>query len=234
MTGLVRKATLMAACGLLVSAAAMASVPSACNTTIPCGIPVVGQTAGVADGLGQFTITVRDLANNPVANSSVVIDFSACCNDVHLSSTQFGAGVTVDVPTKTVRAIGNASGVVTFRVMGGADGGPGGASTPSGGCAKIYADGVLLTDGICKPASVQVAVYDLNGSLGGGAGVGPADLSVWLGDLFATPAPYRARSDYDYSVLCVQDISPADLSKWLAVLFGNGSTGNGPGFIACP
>jgi hypothetical protein len=221
----------MAACGLLVSAAAMASVPTACNSTFPCGIPVVGQTAGVADGLGQFTITVKDLANNPVANSSVVIDLSACCNDIHLSSTQWGAGVTVDVPTKTVRVIGNASGVATFRIMGGSDAN---GTSPGGGCAKIYADGVLLTDGICKPASVQVAVYDLNGSLGGGAGVGPADLSVWLADLFATPAPYRARSDYDYSVLCVQDISPADLSKWLAVLFGNGSTGNGPGFIACP
>ena len=231
MTGLVRKATLMAACGLLVSAAAMASVPSPCNSTLPCGIPVVGQTASVADPLGQFTITVKDLANAPVANSSVVIDFSACCNDVHLSSTQWGAGVTVDVPTKTVRAIGNASGVVTFRIMGGADAA---AISPSGGCAKVYADGVLLSDGTCQPASVQVAVYDLNGDLGGGAGMGPADLSVWLADFFATPSPYRARADYDFNVLCTKDIGPADLSKWLAVFFGNGSTGNGPAFIACP
>jgi hypothetical protein len=74
-------------------------------------------------------------------------------------------------------------------------------------------------------------VYDLDGAVGGGAGVGPSDLSLWLFDSFSIP--YEARSDYDYNVLCVQDIGPADLSKWLAVSFSNSSS-NGPAFIACP
>jgi len=231
MTGLVRKATLMAACGLLVSAAAMASVPSPCNSTIPCGISIVGNTGGAADVKGQFSVSIRDLANNPVANASVVVDFSACCNDIRLSTTQLAPGVTLDVPTKTVRAIADAGGIATFIVMGGASEL---GATPATGCAKIYADGVLITDGVCKPPSVQVAAYDLNGALLGGAGVGPADLSRWLADFFSTPTPYRARSDYDYSVLCTQDTGPADLSKWLALFFGSGSTANGPAFVACP
>jgi hypothetical protein len=165
----------------------------------------------------------------------VVVDFSACCNVLRLSTTQLGlpGGVTLDIPTKTVRAIASPAGVATFRVMGGASALPagGGPATPAIGCAKFYADGVLLNDGICKPAAVQVSVYDLDGAVGGGAGVGPSDLSLWLFDSFSIP--YEARSDYDYNVLCVQDIGPADLSKWLAVSFSNSSS-NGPAFIACP
>ncbi len=228
MTGLVRKAALMAALGLLVSAAAMASVPSPCNSTLPCGIQVIGSSAGAADPNGAFSITVRDLANNPVANSSVVLDFSACCNDVRLSSTQLDPGLTL--VGKTVRAIANGSGVASFKVMGAATPSD---PTPAAGCVKVYADGVLLTEGSCQPSALQCAVYDLNGA-GGGPGVGAADLSRWLADFFSSPAPYRARSDYDYAVLCSKAIGAADLSKWLALFFAAGSTGNGPAFVACP
>jgi hypothetical protein len=231
MTGLVRKATLLAACGLLVSAAAMASVPSPCNSTLPCGIEVGGHNGTTTnEPLVTFTVTVKDLANNPVANSSVVIDFSACVDDVYLqgapSGTQYGGLVLGPGPQRTIRTIANASGVATFAIAGAANALT--ASPKSTGCAMIYADGVLLNDGTCQPSTVQISAYDRDGYAGGAAmGVGPADLSLWLGDSFS--APYEARSDYDYKVLCVQDIGPADLSKWLAVSF-SGSSSNGPTF----
>jgi len=239
MTGLVRKATLMAACGLLVAAAAMASVPSPCNSTLPCGIVVGGNNGVINDPLTTFTITVNDLASNPVANASVVIDFTACTDDVYLqgapSGTQFGGLVLGPGPEKTIRTIANGSGVATFAISGAANSltlTPRGTLTVTG-CAKIYADGVLMSDGTCNPSLVQVAAFDLDGYAGGGAlGAGPADLSLWVADFLASPGSpeYRARSDYDFGVLCVQDIGPADLSIWVSAFLGVSGIGNGPTF----
>ncbi len=94
MTGLVRKAILLSVCGLLFAGAAFASVPSATNSTLPAGVKLVGTPAGVADPSGQFTVTVRDLANNLIANSAVVIDVSGCTPDIKIQSTQpFGTDV---------------------------------------------------------------------------------------------------------------------------------------------
>ena len=46
-----------------------------------CGINLIGVTGGIADVRGQFKITIRDIANNPVPGSSVVIDFGPCATD---------------------------------------------------------------------------------------------------------------------------------------------------------
>jgi hypothetical protein len=241
MTGLVRKATLLTVCGVLVASAVLASVPSPCNSRFPCAFSVVGSAGANADVLGNFNITIKDIAGAVVQNSSVVVDFSGCCNDIRVSTTQLGPGMTVDIPTKTVRGITGVTGVVTFRIQGGATTI---AATPDNGCVKIYADGVLLNDpvlGTCAAvpgnpnpnALVEVSVYDENGALGGGAGVGPADLGVWLTDKFAAP-PHRDRSDFDHSTLCVDNVGPADLAKWLTLKFAGGSGSNGPGFTACP
>src|SRR5947207_5887445 len=51
--------------------------PSAANCTIPCGINPVGTTGGVPDIKGEFTVTIRDFANNPIANCDVCIAFNA-------------------------------------------------------------------------------------------------------------------------------------------------------------
>jgi hypothetical protein len=242
MTGLVRKATLLSVCGLLVASAALASVPSPCNSRFPCAISVGGSAAGTADlhPYVTFTILVKDLSGAVVKNSSVVVDFSACCNDIRVSTTQLGPGMSVDPPTKTVRGITDVTGNVTFHIQGGATNI---TATPDGGCVKIFADGVLLNDpvGTCAGysinpnpnAPVEVSTYDLNGALGGGAGVGPADLGIWLTDFFAAP-PFRDRSDYDHAVLCVNNVGPADEGRWLTIFFNSGSTGNGPAFTACP
>ena len=223
MTGLVRKATLMAACGLLVSAAAMASVPSPCNSTL-CGIVLVGKVGSTVDPLGNFQFEIRDLANNPVSNSSVVIDFTNCCPEMSFATVQNGPGMVV--VGKTVRGIANASGVVTFRLQG-----CGLNSTPLlTGCAKVYADGVLLTEGTCHN-DLPVAPFDQNGAGAPTLAVGPADLAIWLSDFFLLTPPfgYEPRSDYDINSFpavstCTQAIGPADLAKWLGVFFGAQST----------
>ena len=142
MTGLVRKATLLTAAGMLVATAAMAGVPSAANSTTPACITLVGSLAGVPDAAaGQFTVTVRDLANNPLNGASVVIDLSGCA-DLAICSDQLDANALVNCGAKTTRKFTDATGKVTFVVLGGSNGG-GNASTLLGG-GKIFANGTLL------------------------------------------------------------------------------------------
>ena len=158
MTGLVRKATLLAVCGLLTAGVAMAHVPdpanSECNSPglaafgfacpLKAHIFVVGNRAGVPDPIGQFCVTVRDFNNVPLEQSSVVLDFSDC--DVQLCKNQLDASVTVDCGSQTVRKLTNASGVACFRVQGKTRPGRGypvctGAAKL---CVKVYADGQLI------------------------------------------------------------------------------------------
>ena len=57
MTGLVRKAILLAVCGLLlVAATALAGVPVPAKCTFPSFIKVVGYAGLVPDSRGTFTI----------------------------------------------------------------------------------------------------------------------------------------------------------------------------------
>ena len=209
MTGLVRKATLFAVCGLLAASAAMASVPSASNSDKPSCIMVVGSSGGVVDTYGDFTVVVRDLANLPINNSLVVVDFSAC-HGLDICQTQ--PGFTVTGPTTyTVRGFTDVTGTIVMRVAGHSNNGPDGDITAAGvGCCHIYADGVDLL-----PAGISVSTVDHDGN-----GVGPADLTCWLGDNFGihhggTPQNPPS-SDYD----CSGDVGPADLSIWLDVNFG--------------
>ncbi|MEO5618822.1 MAG: hypothetical protein ABIS67_13730, partial [Candidatus Eisenbacteria bacterium] len=211
MTGLVRKATLLAVCGLLTAGAAFASVPSPANSTTPPCISLVGDDgAGTIDGDGQFTVTVRDLANFPINNSLVVIDFSACSGLNLCSNNELG--FVVDCATQTVRGFTGAGGVITFRIKGHVKSNTGDLPPFNPyNCGKIFADGVLLS-------SPSVSAYDHDGS-----GMGPADLSAWLGDFFGPNAP--SRSDYD----CTGNLGPADLSRWLDVFFdvnANGGSNN--------
>jgi len=214
MTGLVRKATLLSAAGmLLIASAAMAGVPSAANSTTPACITLVGSLAGVPDAAaGQFTVTVRDLANNPLNGASVVCDFSGCL-DIAICNDQLDANATVNCGAKTTRKFTDALGHVTFTILGGSNG-AGNASTLLNG-GKIFANGTLIQ----QPT---VAAYDLDG----GSGVGANDLSAWLTD-FGTGNPY-GRSDYD----CSGGIGANDLSFWLTE-FGAG-TSSASCTVACP
>jgi hypothetical protein len=209
MTGLVRKATLFTVCALLAAGAAFASVPSPANSSCPTCFSLVGDDGlGTIDPLGEFCVEVRDLANQPINNSLVVVDFSACSNLVLCENNE--AGFVVDCQTQTVRGF-TVNGLICFRIKGYANN-SGGNNPPYNpyNCAKIFADGVLL----CQPS---VAAYDMDGN-----GGGPADLSAWLNDFFNGPNPSRA--DYD----CAGGVGPADLSAWLAWFFGGGSTSNCP------
>ena len=210
MTGLVRKATLLTAAGLLAASAAMAGVPSAANSTTPGCVPLVGSTAGVPDGNGTFSVTVRDLANNPLSGASVVIDISGC-SELAICDDQLDANALVVCISKTTRKFTDGLGSVSFTVLGGASG-P--AATLIGG-GKIFANGTLI-------GSPTVNAYDLNGILG----LGAADLSTFLAD-FASGNPY-GRSDFD----CSSTLGAADLSKWLAVFSGGGSASSCA--VACP
>jgi hypothetical protein len=213
MTGLVRKATLLTAAGMLIASAAMAGVPSAANSTTPTCITLVGSLAGTPDAAaGQFSLTVRDLANNPLNGASVVIDLSGCL-DLAICNDQLDANALVNCGAKTTRKFTNASGVVTFTVLGGSNG-AGNASTLLGG-GRIFANGTLIQ-------SPTVAAFDLDGA----SGVGANDLSAWLTD-FGAGQPY-GRSDYD----CSGGIGANDLSFWLTE-FGNGTSASSCA-VSCP
>jgi hypothetical protein len=199
---MIRKAMLLSICGLLLAGAAMASVPSKDTSTIPGGIRLVGTLAGVADPLGQFSITVRDILGSVIPNSAVVVDVSACTPDIKIQSTQPYAGLTVDCATKTVRALTNASGVATMRIVGRSTSGA--FSTFLSG--KVYADGVLL-------GSITVSSYDLDGA----SGVGGNDLSLLATDYFA--GNLAERSDLDFS----GGIGGNDLSLLATGYFAGGS-----------
>lgn len=211
MTGMVRKATLLACGGLLVASAAMAAVPSpAPDSVIPCGINLVGTTGigGTADAKGQFTIQVNDLALNPIPGSSVVVSFNTCTPDTRVCATQSYpiSGIVADCSgvVGEVSAVTDGAGEVILRVTGGSNNLASG--TPGAGfkCAIVYADGVAL-------GTVNVGIFDQNG----GGGVSVPDVSLFLADSFryAGLAIYVGRSDYN----CSNSINPTDLAQMLSV-----------------
>jgi hypothetical protein len=201
MTGLVRKATLLATAGLLIASPAMAGVPSAAQSTTPTCISLVGSNGGIPDPVGTFTVVVRDLANNPLNGASVVIDLSGAL-DLKICNDQLDANALVNCGAKTTRKFTDVSGSVTFDVLGGSNG-SGNASTLLGG-GKIFANGTLIQ-------TPTVSAFDLDSS----SGVGANDLSAWLKD-FGLAQPY-GRSDYD----CSGGVGANDLSLWLKE-FGTG------------
>ena len=205
MTGLVRKAAVLAACGVLGATVAFAGVPSPANSTIPVRINLVGVNSGslLPDTLSLFskvTVTVRDLANAPIPNSSVVIDFTGDLSDTRLGDTQPYQGITANCGTHGMSALTGVTGVATLVVQGG-------GKSPVGvkhlaGAGKVYADGVLL-------GSINVGFWDLNGL----AGVDPLDLSQLGGDIFSAVNPDRANYNNDAAV------DGLDLSQWGGVFF---------------
>jgi hypothetical protein len=228
MTGLVRKAAVLAVCGVFFGAAvAFAGVPSPGNSSIPLRINLVGFDigSGLAGGGASgatVSVTVRDLANNPIPNSSVVLDFSGCTSDTRIDDTQAydvvlaeefsrigdpsatATHMSVICGTKSVLALTDGAGVATFAVVGGGYGVAGAAH--AAGAGKVWADGVLL-------GNTGVGQYDQNGV----GGVGGADLSRWLADFVAGTNPDR--SDFNG----VGGVGGADLSLWLAVFVAGAS-----------
>jgi hypothetical protein len=236
MTGLVRKATLLSVCGLLVAGAALAAVPSPTNSTIPNIIHLVGANGAgtVVDPVGTYTVIIKDLANNPVQNSSVVVDFSLCGTfDTNMGTVQNHPGVTLDCPTKTVRGLTDATGTFSFRVRGAAHntGNLAGNNTP---CGRVFADGVIMkaTAGIGGATNlgtngIIVSTYNENGAADN-SGFTALDLSAFAGDFFS--ANYYTRSDFNGDGIK----SPLDLSNMAGVFFSM-TTASATGSAAfCP
>jgi hypothetical protein len=211
--------TLLLAVAMLASAAtsALADPPWFGNSTLPNNLLVVGNDgAGTPDPAGRYLVTVRDLANNPAVGVSVTFDWSTCpglrlCTNQNQPGLALVCGGTDYHATLTT----DAQGQVAPVFMGGRD--PlRGAPTDR---VRVYADGGLL-------ASVNVAVFDLDGRDGVGAG----DLSLWLQD-FGTGLNW-GRCDYDGNAF----VGSGDLSVWLTV-FGSGHSAASCGSAtagACP
>ncbi len=146
---------LSAALGLaLVQAPAQAGVPSATNSTVDLCL--------FACPLGDmgFAVAVRDLANIPVDNASVIVDFSSCA-EAFICTTP---GITPDPyllneGARTMRMFTNAAGQTTFPLR------VGGLCAP--GTVKVFANGVLIAQrGLTSPDQngngVAVGVVDVD------------------------------------------------------------------------
>jgi hypothetical protein len=189
--------------------------PGPINATVPAMIPIVGHdAAGVPDPIGEFTVSVRDLANNPVAGAAIVIDFSQC-TELRLCASDHDPNVIVDCANRRVMRTADASGTARFRVMGWSTAGPAGPGAPYNS-AHIFADGVLLNH-------PSVAIHDLDTG-----GLGAQDLSRWLADFFS--GQNLARDDYD----ATQTVGVSDLSMWLKAYFAAGSPANCSPEGPCP
>jgi len=184
MTGLIRRVTILCAAGVLAATAALAGVPSATTSTQPAGLTLVGHSGGVADptATGASTYTIRDASNNPVPSSVVILNYSVC-TDARICSTTQPAGMTVNCGSKTVSGVTNASGVVTFRIVGG--GLTSGAAITSP-CISVTADGVPMN-------TIRSSNVDMNGA----GGLSAADITLAKVDL--NSAPTRTRADFNKS-----------------------------------
>lgn len=207
MTGLVRKATLLSLCGLLVAGVAMAGVPSASTSTKPACIILVGDNGTTVDPLGAFTVVVRDLANNTVANSNVVLDFSAC-TETHVANqaSQKFAGMTVTPVGKKVSALTNSVGVASFNIEGAIDVNLGAAAA---GCIAVSADNVPLGTVTSTAINEDMAI-----GVGTSNPVNAADGATMLSRQLPVPQPYKASSDLD----CNGAMNAADISVLLVHL----------------
>jgi hypothetical protein len=230
MTGLVRKATLLAACGLVVAGAAMAGIPNAANSQKPCVLLMdlsnsnnnVGINPAICNQ-AALKVIVRDALNNPVAGSDVVLDFSTCGANpgpIMLATTQVDPAVTTACAGRTVLKTTNALGEVCFSTLGATNvTDPSGAHAfytglaarnlgPSTGvvCCKLYASGQLLGTQL-----VIVNKYDLTAD----GNVTGADGSFHLaaqGFQLTGAANYRTFADYN----CDGTINAGDGSLHLA------------------
>jgi len=205
MTGLLRRATLFTAVGLIAASVASAGVPNAINTSRPGSVVLVSKdpTQPLAAGAAA-TFVVRDAANNPVPNSVVVISMAGCTSaEIRLSSNQPFAGVFVNCAAKSVSAVTNASGIATFRLLGRIASHPGTGSGATAQCASVSADGVSL-------GTINVAVADQNGA----GGCNAADGSLFLADRDTPAGQNRARSDFN-GAISTPAVNAADGSLFL-------------------
>ena len=185
------------------------------DSQVPCGIVLVGATAGIADARGEFIVVVYNLAHEPVPDCEVMIDFRACRPDIRIATVQPHPGLRVECDANGARVLATTdqNGTAVFRIVGAASAGPGGPVAAGFKCATVYA-------GVATLGTINVAAFDLNG----GGGVNPADLSLFLPDSF--DADVEGRSDYN----CSNTVNPTDLSILILASLGAGSVHSGENY----
>ncbi len=197
------------------SLATPTGVPSPANSTIPKLIWIVGRSsAGLADTAGRFRVVYRDIANNPITNALIRVEFLAAAG-VRLCGAQESSVTAMDcgAPNPWVEGLT----------------GPDGSWSPSltgcsNGTAGISPDGLArFHSPIGVLGSARVAILDLAGCNGMGAN----DLSIWLIDFGAANGVQR--SDYDGN----GTVGANDLSLWLNA-FGSMQSAEGCGLAVCP
>lgn len=135
-------ALVLATVWVALSPSRSAAVPSPLNSTLPDCLVLCPM------GDLPLTVVVRDIANNPIIGSSVVLDFSNCPSAFLCPGTG-EPGLIVDLTTRTFRAFTGLGGSVTMSAH---VGGTGPASS-----VRVFADGVLLR-------SYGLATPDQNGN----------------------------------------------------------------------
>ena len=202
MSRLLESAAVALALGLSASPAAAIAVPSCANSTVPLCIRLVASDGTVGSAVGEFTVIVRDLANNPWPNANVTVDVSNAA-DLRLCAVQPDPDLVLNCEGRSASKLTDANGVVTFRLLGYSQGPP----TALQHAGRIYANGAQ-----CSP--LTISAFDLDGA----SGLGANDLSTWLTD-FGTGQPY-GRSDYD----CSGSLGANDLALWFAAFASGAQT----------
>lgn len=170
-------------------------------STSPVLIRVVGFSAdGSLDPTGEFTVTLRDVAQNPLPDFQVKVDFTDCPG-LELCGVTGANYARIDPTGHIVTAMTDAAGQVHLRIAGSLNL-PIGAPEPANWRARVSACSILLS-------TPTVAVLDLTGRDGTNSG----DFSYFVTDIGAHL--FYARDDYDGNGV----VNSADLSV-LATLTG--------------
>lgn len=231
MTGLVRNATLLAVCGLLVAGAATAGIPDPASSNINLGGAIIQlgdrTSGGAAVARCDKDILVRDNVPNPVVGAVVEIDFDGCYSqEIRLSTNQpfhpnaIGTPPGFNCASRGVSAVTDGTGHAHFRIMGSTtiinalDG------LAHEGCATVTATapgGPTIVLG-----TLSVAVGDLKGM----DGMNGTDTTMYTGVRFGGASAYRSRCNY---VGVAGTVDGSDTTAFSGYRNGDGAgTTNGP------
>ena len=191
---------------LAIPGTARAAVPSAANSTLPACMALCP--------LGDipFSVVVRDIANNPVAGSLVVLDFSQSPG-ANICEPWQSDPYFVNLLARALYAWTDATGTIVFPARVG--------GTGAAGSVHVYADGVLL-----KAYALASPDQDGNGAVYDGPPIGGNDLAQFTLKLGTTDVTADFTCDgvvndddriviyYHYGQTCAGWIDPVKKSTW--------------------
>jgi hypothetical protein len=201
-----RRPLLILLCSLalgLSATIAAAAVPSPSTSTLPDCMALCPM------GDLPFVVVVRDIAGNPINNSTVWLDFSQCPG-ASLCPPMLGDPYVVDLPNRALRGVTNASGSIDFHARVGGTGAP--------GSVRVFADGVPL-----RSYALASPDQDGDGIVGYGSGADDAMFAAKLGTTDPT-ADFTCDGHVDgsdlpifnfhHSQACVGYVDPVRTRTW--------------------